>query len=46
MFSLSRSTCPAILITRLGVIALFSFDEKRAITSRWVIRLTSKFQGR
>jgi hypothetical protein len=21
-------------------------DEKRAITPRWVIRLTSKFQGR
>jgi hypothetical protein len=44
------------LITHLRVIALFSsflkvlkfykFDEKRAITPRWVIRFTSKLQGR
>jgi hypothetical protein len=24
----------------------FKFDEKRAITPRWVIRFTSKLQGR
>jgi hypothetical protein len=37
-------------ITHFGVISLFSSnlkcDEKRAITQRWVIRFTSKVQGR
>ena len=27
-------------------IKIFKFDEKRAITPRWVIRFTSKWQGR
>jgi hypothetical protein len=35
MISTSRSTYPAILI-----------DEKGAITPRWVIKFTSKLQGR
>jgi hypothetical protein len=37
-------------ITHFGVISLFSMkkkiDEKRAITPRWVIKFTSKLQGR
>jgi hypothetical protein len=27
-------------------IKFYKFDEKRAITPRWVIRFTSKLQGR
>jgi hypothetical protein len=39
---MSRSTYPAIV----KVLKFKKFDEKRAITPRWVIRLTSKLQGR
>jgi hypothetical protein len=28
------------------LIFFYKFDEKRAITPRWVIRFTSKWQGR
>jgi hypothetical protein len=31
---------------RRKVLKFYKFDEKRAITPRWVIRFTSKFQGR
>jgi hypothetical protein len=37
MFSMSRST---------KVLTFLKFDEKRAITSRWGIRFTSKLQAR
>jgi hypothetical protein len=33
-------------ITHLKVLKFYKFDEKRAITPRWVIRFTSKLQGR
>jgi hypothetical protein len=29
-----------------GCLEHYIFDEKRAITPRWVIRFTSKLQGR
>jgi hypothetical protein len=28
------------------LLKFYKFDEKRAITPRWVIRFTSKMQGR
>jgi hypothetical protein len=28
------------------ILKFYKFDEKRAITPRWVIRFTSKLQGR
>ena len=31
---------------RRKVLKFYKFDEKRAITPRWVIRFTSKLQGR
>jgi hypothetical protein len=31
---------------RKKVIKFYKFDEKRAITPRWVIKFTSKLQGR
>jgi hypothetical protein len=36
---MSRSSYPKVL-------KFYKFDEKRAITPRWVIRFTSKLQGR
>jgi hypothetical protein len=31
---------------RRKVLKFYKFDEKKAITPRWVIRFTSKLQGR
>jgi hypothetical protein len=33
-------------LIRRKVLKFYKFDEKRAITPRWVIRFTSKLQGR
>jgi hypothetical protein len=33
-------------MVKLQVLTFYKFDEKRAITPRWVIRFTSKLQGR
>jgi hypothetical protein len=50
MLSMSRSTLPCNfevnLITHRKALKFYKFDEKRAITPRWVIRFTSKLQGR
>jgi hypothetical protein len=37
---------PSLWHIRRKVLKFYKFDEKRAITPRWVIRFTSKLQGR
>jgi hypothetical protein len=44
MFAVSTYHLSLIVFGR-KVLKFFKFDEKRAITPRWVIRFTSKLQG-